>query len=213
MKGRTSHMPSKNTIKEYDIKQFYHVYNRGVEKRLIFLDNQDYVVFLGLVKKYLTGIKPDDSHNRHKFMHLGDEVKLISYCLMPNHFHLLLYQETADGISKFMRKLATGYVMYFNNRYDRVGGLFQGRYKASLVNSDPYLYHISRYIHTNPKDYSNYLYSSYGFFAYPESKPSWVTTEKILDLFDGSSEEYINFVNDYELSDDEIEEISNVIAG
>jgi len=205
-------MPAKNTVKEYDERQYYHVYNRGVEKRDIFLDNQDYVVFLGLLKKYLTGENLEKSNNRHKFKHLGDDVKLLSYCLMPNHFHLLLYQESEKGISQFMRKLATGYVMYFNNRYDRVGGLFQGRYKASLIASDPYLYHISRYIHLNPKNYLDYPYSSLRYYERPESSPVWLTTENILDLFDNSPEQYRSFVEDYVLSDDEIRGIEKITA-
>ncbi len=205
-------MPAKNTIKEYGDKQYYHVYNRGVEKRDIFLDNQDYVVFIGLIKKYLTGENPNISTNRHKFKHLGDEVKLLSYCLMPNHFHLLLYQESENGISQFMRKLATGYVMYFNNRYNRVGGLFQGRYKASLISSDPYLYHISRYIHLNPKNYLDYPYSSFNYYCIPDSSPAWLTTNKILDLFDNSPEQYQSFVADYVLSDQEIISLERITA-
>jgi putative transposase len=212
VKGRTLHMPAKNTIKEYDEKQYYHVYNRGVEKREIFLDDQDYTVFIGLIKKYLTGENPNKSTNRHKFKHLGDDVKLLSYCLMPNHFHLLLYQESEKGISQFMRKLATGYVMYFNNRYNRVGGLFQGRFKASLINSDPYLYHISRYIHLNPKEYSDYPYSSLKYYSRPESSPVWLTTDKVLELFDNSSEQYLSFVDDYVLSDTEIRNIESITA-
>jgi len=206
-------MPSKNTVKQFGKEQFYHVYNRGVEKRNIFIDNQDYVVFLGLIKKYLTGEKPDNVIHRHKFKSLGNDVKLLSYCLMPNHFHLLLYQESESGISQFMRKLATGYVMYFNNRYNRVGGLFQGRYKASLITSDPYLYHISRYIHLNPKEYLDYPYSSFRYFGQPESAPNWLTIDKVLDLFDSSPQKYMTFVNDYTLSDDESTRLLKIIAG
>src|SRR3990167_5250179 len=124
-------MPSRNTVKEFAPDHYYHIYNRGVEKRQIFLDDQDYTVFIGLIKKYLTG-QNNNKNNRHKFENLSGQVELLAYCLSPNHFHLLLYQTDKDAISKLMRRLSTGYVMYFNNRYTRVGGLFQGIYKASL---------------------------------------------------------------------------------
>jgi len=156
-------MPSRNIIREFGPEQYYHVYNRGVEKRLIFLDDQDYTVFIGLIKKFLAG--ESNGNNRHTYMLLNDDVQLLSYCLMPNHFHLLLYQNTNDGITKFLRRLSIGYVMYFNNRYARVGGLFQGRYKASCIERDDYLHHISRYIHLNPGKYKQWPYSSYQYYS------------------------------------------------
>lgn len=188
-------MPSRNIVKDYAAEQYYHVYNRGVEKRIIFLDDQDYTVFIGLIKKYLNGETPI-LHNRHSFSRLGDEVQLLAYCLMPNHFHFLLYQTTEDALTRFMRRLATGYVMYFNNRYDRVGGLFQGKFKASHINADDYLQHISRYIHLNPKDYRTWPYSSYRYYLKP-NPPPWLTTQPILDLFDNNSACYESFVSDY----------------
>lgn len=205
-------MPSRNTIKYYEPDQYYHVYNRGVEKRIIFLDNEDYVVFLGLIKKYLTGESLQNTSNRHKFRHLGDEVILLSYCLMPNHFHMLMHQTSKDGISKFMRKLATGYAMYFNNKYDRVGGLFQGRYKASLISTDPYLSHISRYIHLNPKNYADYPYSSLQYYVRPEITPSWLKPYRLMALFEHSPQEYARFVDDYVMSDNEASTVEKIIA-
>ena len=82
-------MPSRNVVKEFAAEQYYHLYNRGVEKRQIFLDEQDYTVFIGLMKKYLTGITDRKLH-WHKFDNLSEHVDLLAYCLMPNHFHLLL---------------------------------------------------------------------------------------------------------------------------
>src|SRR5688500_15922249 len=117
-------MPSRNTVKEFAAEHYYHVYNRGVEKRKIFLDDRDYIVFLGLMKKYLSG-KNNNKNNRHIFQSLTGQLDLLAYCLMPNHFHLLFYQRDKDAITKLMHRVSTGYVMYFNNRYQRVGGLFQ----------------------------------------------------------------------------------------
>lgn len=207
-------MPSKNIVKYYEQDQYYHVYNRGVEKRVIFVDDQDYAVFLGLIKKFLTGERSLEvgSSNRHRFKHLGDEVDLISYCLMPNHYHLFLYQKTAKGISKFMRKLATGYSMYFNQKYNRVGSLYQGVYKASLISSDAYLCHISRYIHLNPNSYADYDYSSLKYFVRPELVPKWLKPSHVIDLFNGSPQEYAKFVDDYAMSDMEASKLNKLLA-
>ena len=79
-------------------------------------------------------------------------VDIHSFCLMPNHFHLILQQRAEGGITKFMRKLGTGYTMYFNEKYQRIGVLFQGKFKAIPITSDEYLLHLSRYIHLNPVD-------------------------------------------------------------
>ena len=189
-------MPSRNVVKEFAPESFYHVYNRGVEKRLIFLDDQDYIVFLGLLKKYLTG-EQDKTKNRHQFKKFDKEIKLVSYCLMPNHFHLLIYQENEKSITEFMRCITTGYVMYFNNRYNRVGGLFQASYKASLINADTYLHHISRYIHLNPDEYLKWPYSSLPYYLGKKST-KWVQPALVLELFDGDPKQYLEFVKDYE---------------
>lgn len=77
-------------------------------------------------------------------------VDLIAYCLMPNHFHLLVREHTEGGISRFMQKLTTAYTMYFNTRYERTGALFQGKYKAEHAHEDRYLKYLISYIHLNP---------------------------------------------------------------
>ena len=130
---------------------------------------------------------------------------------MPNHFHLFLYQESVDGITKLMRRLATGYVMYFNNRYGRVGALFQGKFKASLINKDAYVQHISRYIHLNPMDYKDWQYSSYKYFASTKTPPKWLSTDEILHFFD-SREEYIRFVSDFEESSEQLKTLKWQLA-
>lgn len=187
-------MPSINSVKEFANDQYYHVYNRGIDKRVIFLDEQDYTVFLGLLKKYLTGINTDKT-NRHAFMSFEGKIELLSYCLMPNHFHLFFYQTDKDALTQLMRRIGTGYVMYFNNRYSRSGRLFQGIYKASCVDKDNYLHHVSRYIHLNPDNYQSYPYSSLDYYL-GNKKSEWVKPDRILELFD-SKEEYMNFIADY----------------
>ncbi len=198
-------MPSANIVKEFAQDQVYHVYNRGVEKRDIFLDDQDYSVFIGLLKKYLTG-KTTNNNNRHAFSSLKGRIDLLSFCLMPNHFHLLFYQKDEKALTQLMRRVNTGYVMYFNNRYGRVGSLFQGIYKASLVEKDDYLHRVSRYIHANPDDLENWPYSSFQYYK-GNREADWLKTDTILELFDNNKGEYIEFVREYSESKNEATDI------
>ena len=201
-------MPSKHIIKKYISDGYYHIYNRGVEKRKIFQNEQDYKVFLFYLKTYLEPknteelqkqlTQPNLSYKRRaeilKILRLNNfhnEIQLLSFCLMPNHFHLLLKQKSSNGIDIFMQSLATRYSMYFNKKYKRVGPLFQGLYKAVLVSSDEQLLHLSRYIHKNPAGHSAYIlkrndlsrsYSSYKNYL-GEIKTDWLKTELILSHF------------------------------
>jgi len=197
-------MPSPNTIKTFTEDAYYHVYNRGVEKRRIFEDAEDYKKFLYYLKIYLT--PTDILHQQQPLMrtyivknNLADEVNLLSFCLMPNHFHLLIHQKNKDGISKLMKQLATAYSMYFNKRYERIGTLFQGVYKAVMVTSDEQLLHLSRYIHLNPiargVSIQDFQWSSYKSYVNQDG-PVWVNTSPILDFFNNQNPNfsYQNFV-------------------
>lgn len=196
-------MPSRNIIREFAPDSYYHVYNRGVEKRVIFTDTQDYTVFLGILKKYLSGVTPN-KHNRHYFKNFKGELSLLAYCLMPNHFHLLFYQVPESALTELMRRVSTGYAMYFNNRHKRVGGLFQGAYKASRIDADDYLHHISRYIHLNPPEYKSWPFSSLGYYE-RKKRAEWLDTKRLLRLFDNSYQEYVVFLEDYEANKKEID--------
>ena len=137
-------MPSKNSVKSFEPEAMYHVYNRGVDKRIIFVDERDYAVFLSFLKYALLS---DDEIKQANYVDknsisdsarfnlrregLAKRLQLVSFCLMPNHFHLLLYQYDQEAITKLMRSIGTGYSMYFNKRHGRTGTLFQGVYKAS----------------------------------------------------------------------------------
>ena len=117
---------------------FYHVMNRGLERREIFQEERDYEKFLELV---------EDTHRQYQF-------KVHSYCLMPNHYHL--YIETPQGdLSQGMRHIDGVYTQVYNKRRRRVGPLFQGRYKAIVVEKENYSLEISRYIHLNPVNRTN----------------------------------------------------------
>lgn len=135
--------------------EYYHLYNRGVEKRKIFLDREDYFHFLKLlyVCNSEKSIKLRDlskKFNREKTI-----VNIGAYCLMPNHFHLLCHEKIDGGISIFMKKLLTAYAMYFNKKYNRAGTLFQGRFKSEHISDNKYMKYLYAYIHLNPAKLKN----------------------------------------------------------
>lgn len=190
-------MPSKNVIKRYLDGGFYHVYNRGVEKRDIFMDEMDYKVFLRYLKFYLLPkekvieeIKIEkEAIDLLRLNNFFKKIELVAFCLMANHFHLLLRQKEKSDMEFFMRSLGGKYVKYFNKKYERLGPLFQGIYKAVLIESEEQLLHISRYIHLNPKEVLgktqmliDYPWSSYP--AYVKNwKVEWVAKDYLLSYF------------------------------
>lgn len=133
--------------------EFYHIYNRGNDKRIIFHDKGDYNHFVNLL--YISN--SDDKFvfremNKNIF-DLDQKNKLVSigaYCLMPNHFHLILTQPEEGSISRFMLKLSTAYSMYYNNKYKRTGALFEGKFKSQHASDDRYLKYLFSYVHLNP---------------------------------------------------------------
>ena len=217
-------MPSKYSIKEYIGKSYYHVFNRGVEKRVIFQDDLDRRVFLNYLKVALSPELEDDTKAevlssltaaRLRRLNLYRDIELQAFCLIPNHFHLLLYQKTEHAIRDLMRSIMTGYVMYFNRRYQRVGGLFQGRYKASRIDNQAYLWHISRYIHLNPldlgEDFASYAYSSFPYFI-GEKQAEWVRPKRLLAVYKEHKQNYEQFVNDYIGYKQTLDEIKHELA-
>lgn len=188
-------MPGRNIIKTFVTESYYHVYNRGVAKQPVFLDEQDYRVFLSLLKRYLSN-QPAISAARFAYPWYQPRLDLLAFCLMPNHIHLLAYQRDEKALTDFMRSLMTSYSMYFNRRYKRVGPVFQSRYKASRITEDAYLDHISRYIHLNPHDWEDYPFSSLKYYAH-KAEAQWVKPHAILDLFPDYAQ-YLEFLRDYE---------------
>ena len=144
----------------FSVGEYYHLYNRGVDKRIIFNNSYDYNRFLLLL--YLCNSnEPVDLGNllRNEGRSFSDVlsmdkgeniVAVASYVLMPNHFHILVKEIIEGGISKFMEKILTGYSMYFNKKNRRTGSLFEGRFKATHVNKNEYLKYMFSYIHLNP---------------------------------------------------------------
>ena len=171
-------------LPKFRTNQYYHLYNRGVEKREIFISKEDYRSFIRFMFKY-----PIDKKN-------NELVRIICYCLMPNHFHLVLQQKTPQGITKYLQKFLTAYSMYFNYIYDRVGPLYQGRTKSRIIENDMQLATISRYVHRNPlkvvskyEDILTYSFSSFPFYM----KQAKARYTKILSLFNNDPKIYRSF--------------------
>jgi len=185
-------MPAKNIIKFYLPNSIYHIYNRGVEKRVIFVDDQDCKVFLNYLKEYLSPPLQGQTLQYQKTRDLTskyfEEIELLAFCLMPNHFHLLIKQKSKDSIKKFTQSLFTRYSMYFNKKYTRVGSLFQSRYKATNAINEDYLLDLTKYIHLNPSEYRKNLadaYSSYKDYL-GLTNTVWINKNIVLDKFNSN---------------------------
>lgn len=199
----------------------YHVFNRGVEKRLVYLEERDYKRFIQTLYFYqFRGPKSRFSEylrskKNKQFQQNPKIIEIISYCLMPNHFHLLIKQLEDGGIQELVKKVVDSYTKYFNIKYNRVGHLFQGQFKAKLVESEEQLVHISRYIHLNPfvasltQDLNTYLYSSYPTFVHLVSD-SISNPDIVLNLFK-DFESYRKFVLDQRDYAKELEKIKHLI--
>lgn len=141
------------------VDEFYHLYNRGVDKRKIFWDERDYRRFLSLLylcngteTVHLQNLRAGNISYEEVFsIHRGESLVAIgAYCLMPNHFHILVKEVIEGGTSLFMQKLQTGFVMYVNKRHERSGTLFEGRFKSEHVHTNNYFHYLYAYIHLNP---------------------------------------------------------------
>lgn len=203
-------MPSKNVVKRYSPKSYYHLYNRGVAKENIFIDVQDFKTFLSYLKLYLTPIVLNSPVSPSKQLkNFFGELSLLCYCLMPNHFHFLIFQENFTAITSFMRSLMSKYSRYFNTKYQRVGPIFQGKLKAVKITSEEQFLYLSKYIHRNPltilparSDLAGYKYSSYQNYL-GQFNQTWINTSEILSYFSKTNpgESYKNFVEEIDESD------------
>lgn len=137
--------------------EYYHIYNRGNSKQKIFHDKEDYLRFISLLyisnsseSFNLYDLNRETNFNIYEIERINLLVDMGAYCLMPNHFHILITERIEGGISKFMQKLSTAYSMYFNKKYKRTGGLFEGKFKSQHASTDRYLKYLFSYIHLNP---------------------------------------------------------------
>lgn len=185
-------------------EEYYHVYNRGVEKRDIFSNACDQQRFLQGMVEFNT-LDPIGSiyqnsfrkktqlrSSTSKFADKDALVAIVAYCLNPNHYHFVLQQVADHGVEKYMQRIGTGYTNYFNNKHERSGGLFQGKFKAIHIDSNEYLLHISAYVNLN--DRVHQLGSSASQSSWDEYTNGGDFCEKecILGQF-GSVEEYRDF--------------------
>lgn len=181
-------MPSPNTVKYYDAPAYYHVYNRGAGGQAIFRSVEDRRRFMAILERHLSPSLDDNPYTLY-------DVELVAYCLMGNHFHLLIYiPSDPTHLTGLMRSVATAYSMYFNRRYRSKGHLFQGIYKAAHISTDAYLAHVSRYIHLNPRTYRTYKWSSLKEYLGERTTP-WIYPKRAAGM---NTERYLEFLEDYE---------------
>ncbi len=240
-------MPSINQLKEYKENAYYHIYNRGVGKMTIFHEEQDYHVFLhylriifspldvllqelnSLQRQYKQIGNGSRSSLRFRIIRmrravrqaerlkLWENVDLLSYSLMPNHFHLLVYQKVKNGIEMVMRRLGSGYSGYYTHKYKWAGPVMQGRYNASCLFWEPELQALAaaRYIERNFLDLPDYAprsnpagnrsqshcyypFSSLKYYNQEienkKSSPIWLNTHKLVSIFDEISSDPHNII-------------------
>jgi len=195
-------MPHQPRIHAPDL--YYHVYARGNNKEPIFFEDADYHRFLNNLENYR-----EDLH-----------YKLFGYCLLPNHFHLLL-QVKLTPLSNIMQILMTAYTMYINKKYQRVGHVFQGRYQSIVIEKETYLLQVHRYIHLNPVKSGlarlpeEYLWSSYSqYFKETIDKPQ-IETNEMLELFSNNPDNQKMLFREFTLSgvDNEFDPLKEHVRG
>jgi putative transposase len=164
----------------------FHVYNRGVARQPIFRTRTDYLEFLDCFKRYLTPKPYVDSWGR-PYRKLHEGASLVSFCLMPNHFHLVVLQHRNRGLETLMKSAIGGYVKQFNHKYEREGPLFQGRYKARVIDSHDYARRVISYIHLNHPDGLQHEFSSHRNFT-GEREADWIDAAKGLSFFGGATD-------------------------
>lgn len=197
-------------------EEVYHVFNRGIAGQPIYKDKRDYQRFLDLIK-YYQNIHPFPRYS--KFLTLSNEtrtktfqklrtqshflVAILGFCLMPNHFHILLKQKYEGGTSLFLSNLTNSYTRYFNTKTKRVGPLLQGKFKAVHIEDDEQLLHVIRYIHLNPytssiiktlAELKTYPYSSLKDYII-QNNFQIIETDQILGNFK-NSKSFISFTLD-----------------
>lgn len=146
---------------------YYHIYNRGVDKRKVFLRSGEYLRFLQTIRNLLLNGTAQSGVITHQESAFNKKLSFMCYFLMPNHYHFLIKQVEDNGISDFMHNLNTSYTKYFNISHKRTGRLFEYTFKAVEIKTDEQLLHVSRYIHLNPlianlvTNLEKYKWSSY----------------------------------------------------
>jgi putative transposase len=195
-------------------ENFYHVFNRGLDRRITFSSAREYKRAQELLEyyqynkipirysRYLQLKQSIRQQYLESMRQSGKKISIVAYCLMPNHFHLLLKQCQEDGISMFVGNFMNAYTKYYNTRYERTGPLFQGVFKAVFVESEDQLAHVARYIHLNPVAASIInpaqleTYQWFSHQAYLNSKPDQYIDKNSIKLMQSLVPDYKTFVTD-----------------
>ncbi len=196
--------------------EYYHIVNRGVHKQKLFIDTRDYSRFLFLILYFQS---PESFINigrfasyfvKHRVFNISEktytkiirerEVNLHAFCIMPNHFHLLISEEVEGGISRYLQRVQNSYGKYFNTRYSKSGHVFEGPFRAVLIEDNEQLLHTSAYIHRNPiemkrtqNEYEQYPWSSYLDYTTENRWKLCLDDKPIAEQFD-SIDKYKKFV-------------------
>lgn len=210
-------MPNKYFIRNFQPRTYHHIFNRGSFKQNVFRKKKDYDTFIDILKYYLRypTLSPLSKLSQLKLANASKTkqptvkpYQLNAYCLMPNHFHFLLFQkEKSPTISDFIKKISITYAMYFQQQYHHSGRLFQGRFKSVKVFDDPQLLYLTKYIHLNPVkitegcDPSNYPYSSLAdYLLLNKAEKDWLDSKTIIRKFYPKSlnpqQKYLSFILD-----------------
>ena len=199
---------------EFITGEFYHVYNRGVDKRTVFEDGRDFFKFFEMIELFnqdrsCGSVKEYQYPKNLKHGGLASVlVEIVAFCFLPNHYHLILRQKVDGGISKFMQKIGTGYTMYFNKKNERSGSLFQGKFKAKHVEGRSALEYLSVYVNLNFKVHNLMTNKNeeirYGGEKYRSSFLEYVkrsdgkkrcVTNHVLKLFNNDQGKYEKYAN------------------
>jgi REP element-mobilizing transposase RayT len=180
--------------------QYYHIYNRGVDKRDIFMDKDDINRFIESINEFnqidgigsLANLRKSQSQIESKPLSKEPLVLIVGYCLNPNHFHFILKQSVDGGIAKFMQKLQGGYTYYFNVKNFRSGSLFQGTFKSQIIDNENYFNKLIGYVNKNyqvhniPKDKEDLVFA--GDYEYENNFKiiSKIEGERMLEIFKGT---------------------------
>lgn len=212
--------------------EYYHIFNRGMNKQNIFPETRDRVRFLFLILYFQSPVIFQNIgrfvkyYVKHRVFNIDTAtthetverrcVELVAFCLMPNHFHLIIKEVEEGGIARYMQRVLNSYTKYFNAKYSASGHLFQGPYKAVHISSDVQLLYLSAYIHKNPTELfdwknkeDNYEWSSYRDFFSENRWKELLVTDIITDSFE-NREDYRKFVQTSSAKkiEEEIEEVS-----
>lgn len=196
---------------EFSVDEYYHLYSRGVLKKTIFHDHRDYARFLFLLLYFQSPVlfynlsRPVSSFVRRQTFNIKPTiearviqtrlVEMVSFCLMPNHFHLLVRLVRDNGLALYMQRVLTAYAKYYNAKYKYSGHLFQSAYQAVHIEDNEQLLYTSAYIHKNPRDYVKYHWSSYQDYTRTNRWRGLLVPDLILDQFNDSAD-YTHWVKD-----------------